>query len=249
MCLDYPENLAIPAVTFAGLRHPDSGLYQLKSSWYRRTHKYTYCIYMSTNATIHEVFFQFDTQPNIFERIANSLAAIWPELAGSNFTFSAMFFHVLLSVLPACWLSTCLSYSKAGHAPAQTTNLTLTRTLHRLLSQHAWSGLNFRFIAAVRYRVRHPAKKRWVLHTEYLTRFRRMRQTARSDTLVLRQIYRSVVCHVIVESLTTGPDDTDLYHRKTTHQPCMRLLTGPCALNRSALSLLTNLITEYQQSI
>nr|WP_293838409.1 hypothetical protein [uncultured Arsenicibacter sp.] len=39
-------------------------------------------------------------------------------------------------------------------------------------------------------------------------RFRRILQTARSDTLVVREIYPAGANHVIVEGVTTGPADT-----------------------------------------
>ncbi|OIN60446.1 hypothetical protein [Arsenicibacter rosenii] len=117
-----------------------------------------------------------------------------------------MLFRVLLLI---CWLSACRPESEADRQQAQAANLMLTRTLHSRLNQHAWTGLDSLFAPTVRYRGRLLGETELeVPRAECLTQFRRMLQTARSDTLVLRQIYPAGKYHVIVEGVTTSPADT-----------------------------------------
>ena len=120
-----------------------------------------------------------------------------------------MFFRVLLLVLTVCWLSDCRPRAEADYQPAQAANLMLTRTLHRLLSQRAWSGADSLFAPTVHYRGRLLGGTAVEIpRAECLTRLRRMIQPARSDTLMLRQVYPAGAYHVIVEGVTTGVADT-----------------------------------------
>lgn len=206
----FSEKTAIPAVEFTGFRWPDSNQ---KDGPFSRRHRLDVSI---LNLFVRlqmqqytKLFLVHDPQPNIFERIANRLVAGEGELAVANNPFSAMLFRVLLPLLTAFWLTACHPRTEAGYQPAQTANLALTRTFHRLLKQHNWLGADSLFAPTVHYRGRLLGESEVeVPRAQCLSRFRQMLRTARSDTLVVRQIYPAGAYHVIVEGVTTGPADT-----------------------------------------